>query len=434
VLRAVVEGMSSQDPPKTPPSNDGAPDSPRMFAPKRADLRDLNYIGWAICSFVLAMGLHQSLTKGGKRDFVYFYSAGHLLNHYSPARLYDFALQKKIVEELLPEPLKAGQPGLFVYPPHVAVFFQPFAMLSYWTACQLWLAISLTLYLAGLCLLIKRFCGGDLFQRSLFLWFGLSFWPFIPWILHSGQVSAIGFLAMALAVYWEDLERHFLSGLALSICTYKPTLLLLILPMLLVIRRPRTLAGFGAGAFTAIAVAALAGGPQIWVSYIGASADKTNEIFQVFPVTLDLRALAGAVPHAGRFTLALLMCAAGIAGACLAGLWWRARKFAQHGPATPIWAATITWTLLFNVYVPVYDSVLVLVGIIASAGFLVRYVPRLFCGLCLALLVSSYFSTQMSSQIGWQLLTPVLAAIGFLQMFACWRAIDEQQRAFAANP
>ena len=407
---------SSPQPARVLPVSDEPPGSRLMFAPKRADLRDLNYIGWAICAFVVAMGLHQSLGKEGDRDFFYFYTLGYLLNHYSPARLYDFTLQAKTVEGMLHGPLN-GHLGGVAYPPHVAMFFQPFAMLPFWTAYRLWLAISVTLYVTGLCLLIKRFCGGDLFQRSLFLWFGLSFWPFIPWILHSGQLSTIGFLALALAVYWEDLGRHFLSGLALSVCTYKPTLLLLILPMLLITRRSRTLAGFGVGALAAFALAALAAGPQIWVDYIGASARYAGEISRVSPVTLDLRAFAGAFPY---FARALFVFAGGLAGACLAGIWWKARKYPQRAPVTLIWATTITWTLLLNVYIPVYDSVLVLISLIASAAILVRYAPRLFSGLCLVLLVSSYFTTRLSTHTGWQFLTLVLAAIGILQIFVCW--------------
>ena len=398
-----------------------------MFALKRADLRDLNFIGWAIFALVATIAIHQSLRASEQRDFVYFYSIGHQLNHYSPARLYDFSLQKTIVDAILPEAPGVGQYGPFAYPPHTAMFFQPFAMLSYWTACRLWLAISLILYLTGLCLLIGRFCGGDLLQRSLFLLFGLSFWPFINWILLGGQLSAIGFVAMALAVYWEDSERHFLSGLALSVCTYKPTLLLLILPMLLVIRRLRTLAGFVTGASMLIAAATLAGGPQVWVSYIQASARYATATSHVSPVTMDLRALAAAVPHAGGFTRVLLFSLAGLAATRLAGIWWRARSYVQHHPATLIWATTILWTLLLNVYVPVYDSVQALISIIATAAVFVRFAPRLFFGLCLALLASSYFSAWLSGQTGWQFLTPVLAAIGFLQMYACWRVLGSAQ-------
>jgi hypothetical protein len=400
-------------------------DSPRVFAVKRtdrSDRRDLTFIAWVIFSFIVTIALYQSLRQSEQqRDFVYFYSIGHLLNHYSPLRLYDFVLQENIANAMLPEPLKAGAGylGGFAYPPYVAMFFQPLAMLPYWTAFCLWLVISLTLYLTGLCLLIQRFCDEDALQRSLFFLFGLSFWPFINWILLGGQLSAIGFLGMALAIYWEDLEFPFLSGLTLSICLYKPTLLLMILPMLIVIRRPRTLAGFGVGAFTQIAVASIAFGPQIWAPYLEATLSYGAGISHVLPVTVDLRAISDAASHSSRFMQVLSVFCAGVAGAFLVGIWWKERRCAQHGPVTLTWATTITWTLLLNLYVPVYDSVLVIISIIATAAVLIRFAPRTFFGLCLVLLVSSYVSTWLSSQTGWQLLTPVLAAIGILQMSAC---------------
>jgi hypothetical protein len=383
---------------------------------KRADLRDLNFIGWAVFLCVVFIAFNQAMRETERRDFVYFYAIGHLLNHYSPARLYDFALQRNIVDTMMPSAPAVGQMGPFAYPPHLAMLFQPFAVLPYWTAFRLWMAISTALYLSGLYLLIKRFCGGDLLTDSLFLLFGVSFWPFINWILLGGQLSAIGFAAMALAIYWEDSGSHFLSGLALSVCTYKPTLLVLILPMLVVTRRAKTLTGFGAGALTFIVATAVAGGWQVWIDYVAASSNYAG-ISHVLPVRLDVRALAGAIPDAWRVVWLLLICASGVAGAYLAVAWWRARN---DRPVTLMWATTITWTLVLNLYVPVYDSVQVIISLIATAAILTRLAPRLFYAFCLLLLISSYISSWFSSMASWQLLTPVLTAIAILQLAACF--------------
>jgi hypothetical protein len=390
---------------------------PNPLRLKRADLRDVNVIAWAIFAFVVAIALQTSLRKGDERDFVYFYSIGHLLNHYSPARLYDFELQKHLVSSMQPEMAGTVRWGVFAYPPHLAMLFQPFAMLPYWSACRLWLSISLTLYVTGLCLLIGRFFKGDRLERSLVLCFGMLFWPFISWVLLGGQLSSIGFLAMALALYWEDSGRYFQSGLALAICTYKPTLLVLILPMLLVVRRTKTLAGFAIGAVTFVTLATLEGGPQIWADYFAASVRYSAGIRRVSPATLDLRSFSQALPHS-NIVFAVAGC---VIAACLAGIWWRARNYAQHGPISLLWATTITWTLLLNLYVPIYDSVQVLISMIATAGILIRYAPRIYFGLAFALLVCSYAGTWAESQLSWQLLTPVTAAIGIFQMAACLR-------------
>jgi len=40
-----------------------------------------------------------------------------------------------------------------------------------------------------------------------------------------------------------------------------------------------------------------------------------------------------------------------------------------------VWAATLTWTLVLNLYVPIYDSVLVVLSVIATAG-VVKHFPE----------------------------------------------------------
>jgi hypothetical protein len=386
----------------------------QVFRVKRGDLRDLSFIAWAIFAFVAIISAYASYQPREQRDFVYFYAIGQLLNENPPSRLYDFDLQKKLIESLQPIPPTEGHWGAFAYPPQTAMMFQPFALLPQWTAFRIWAVLSLAAYLTGLWVLTRRFCGPDLLERSLFFWFGLSFWPFINWMLLAGQLSGIGFLAMSLALYWEDRERFALSGLALAICTYKPTLLVLILPMLVIMKRARTLAWF-AGCAAAIASAAtIAGGPGIWPAYLATTRRYAAGVAGVKPPTMDLRSLGAAIPHGGWALLVLGL----IAGAYLVWLWTRART-AGRTYTTLTWATTLTWTLLLNLYIPIYDSVQVVVSAIATAAVLMRFAPRLFVTLCGLLLVAGFVSTWLSGHLGWQILTPVVAAVGILQIRTC---------------
>jgi hypothetical protein len=353
---------------------------------------------------------------------VYFYGLGYLLNHYSPAHLYDFPLQISVFQHIGATPPKGESWGPFAYPPQVAILFQPLANLPFMIAGRIWQAISVAAYMSGLWLLLGRFCPPEATKRSLWFCFGLLFWPFVSWILIAGQLSAIGFAAMALALRWEDDGHHFSSGLALSVCTYKPTLLILILPMLAVIGRWRTLTGFATGSLVVFACGIWYGGLQVWRDYITASGRYVSGgIPHVIPARLDLKALMAAVPPDWQWLDWLFVVAGGAAVVWLAFGWRRFRETAGQRPATLIWITTVTWTLLLNVYVPVYDSVLAVGGLIASAEVLRRLFPRMFLASCLTLLVCSYVSTWLSGITGWQLLTPVLAAIGCLQMFACLR-------------
>src|SRR5262249_30612609 len=66
----------------------------------------------------------------------------------------------------------------------------------------------------------------------------------------------------------EALQRPFSQGLGLSLGLYKPPLLVLILPMLVLARRWRTLAGFAVGSLVLAAVSLLAFGWQGCLAYV----------------------------------------------------------------------------------------------------------------------------------------------------------------------
>src|SRR5262249_14322881 len=109
------------------------------------------------------------------------------------------------------------------------------------------MALSLVGFLAGLTMLTSQL-GPRRDERLLTILAGLSFFPFIGYTWLGAQISTLGFLAIALALAAEDRGRPFASGLALPLCPSKPTLLLLLLPMIVVTGRMRHLAGFIAGA------------------------------------------------------------------------------------------------------------------------------------------------------------------------------------------
>ena len=144
------------------------------------------------------------------------------------------------------------------------------ARMPFFSAYLLWLGLSFCLYLGGLAILASRFGPADPLRRSLVFCFALCFYPFIGWTVPSGQLSTIAFFFVALAFREEDLDRPFRSGVALSICLYKPTLLVLLLPMLVVTGRFRTLSGFlGGGALLGL-FATVVEGVGVWPGYLKA--------------------------------------------------------------------------------------------------------------------------------------------------------------------
>src|SRR5262249_50153647 len=139
------------------------------------------------------------------------------------------------------EPANSQLP--FVNPPFTLPPFSLLAHLPYTWSFALWLAISLALYTAGTWLIVKTAIHLPQYAKATALPLALAFSPFIVYCWGLGQLSAIGVFCLALAIYFERTERAFLCGLALSLCLYKPPLLVLMAPMLLFSRRFRALVG-----------------------------------------------------------------------------------------------------------------------------------------------------------------------------------------------
>lgn len=411
---------------------------------------------WALCLVLVilpeGLGIKDHIQSGRFRqipdiDFIFFYGMGQMFNEYPANRLYDYQLQKKVCIAL--HPLKTGGYGPNPYSPAIGILFQPFARMSFSAAVLLWISISFLLYLAGLFLFTGRFIRGDPLRRSIIFCFALAYWPFMHF-LTTGQIAMIGFFALALAFLEDDRERTFLSGLALSICLYKPTLLLLMLPMLLITRRYRTLLGFaGGGIAQAIFVTAVKG-PGVWPGYFhlllsfgSAAATRTQHAFTIYSTSyVDLVSffsiLHGGHSWGGNSWLghALLFACAGGAAWALLRSWWNVRG-AGNAPKALLWAATLTWTLVLNTYVGLWDSTPIVLSLIATSSVVKQFpnsaLRRWFTPLWVLILACSYLTTTVADLIGIQLLTLLFATLGTLQLAALRKpriGESEAQRAF----
>ena len=404
-------------------------------------LKELNVLCWGLFLAVLVLPLfvvwqghrqsEQPLVEALNADFVYFYGSGRILNEYPAEKLYDYELEKRIWTEI--HILKIGTYGPFPYPPFVAILFRPFARLPYSTAYLLWASITLVLYTGGLAVISSRFFPHDPLRQSLIFCFALAFFPFTIETMINGHVSAIGFFALALVLREEDMGRSFLSGLALSACLYKPTLMVLFLPMLFVTRRFKTLLGFGIGAAALLLFTTAVEGTRVWSGYLDlllnfgrSAAGVTPSSFRWLLKYVDLNAFSALLPG-GRSWLGLSML---FGYACWAALslvrvWWKSVG-AGKPVSTLVWATTVTWTLLLNVYSPIYEAIFVVLGIVVTAAVLknLPQVPlhRWFTPLWLLIFASSWITEELAQAWRFQVLTVSLAAFGMLQ-FAVVRSI-----------
>jgi hypothetical protein len=383
-------------------------------------------------------------------DYAGFYVAGTILNRDQGDRLYDFALQNRCYHELFPNRGQWEQLP-YVHPPLVALVFRPLAALPYAESFALWLVLSAGLYLTGLALLLKTCSRLPRCDRGLVVLLALSFEPFLIECWLGGQLSAVAFFFVALALYWQWKERPIQSGLALGLCLYKPTLLLLVLPMLMAARRWRTLAGFALGGLTVAGASCLAVGWRGCLDFlhvlIGFARTTTAQEQLVLPtwkyVDLNafLRLLFG--EHTFFSSMLLLLSMAVV----LPPLWAAYRRWDRLSLPSRrlLWASTLTWTLVTHFYVGVYDTVLVVPGLVLTADVCcrrsakdARTLPPGFTILLVFLYAVPWLSQHLARVMVFQPYTLVLAAVGIYQLLLVRRldaaVVGEREQSCPNSP
>lgn len=362
-------------------------------------------------------------------DFAQFYVGSTIFLRYSPTKIYDLDLNDRIFHKLLPgEKANASLP--YLYSPFFILFFLPLAALPYPLAYLLWTLISIALYTIGFLVVWKTtaFIPRDLKWTVGLL--ALAFVPFTMYCLLGGQVSTFGFFWLTLALYFERRGQLEASGLALSLLLYKPPLLLLILLMLLVSRRLRTLVGFALGAGVLILVSLLIVGWHGIIDYIHllsivrAAINAKDTVYQTW-MSVDagafFRLLCGT--HLAIATI-LKYIFSGLVAVPLFILWWRC------GSSSKAWALTLTWVLIITLYVPIYDTLMIVPGVLLTADALYSQglrLPGTFKVLMAALFITPWFTVQMALATGFQPLTLVLAGIGIYQLKLFWRYSCEER-------
>ena len=412
-------------------------------------LRELEAVCWALLASFLVLRFGVPLWIEWRTgapalhllpaDFIYFYGIGRIVNEHGLAQLYNYTLQLKVFNDIYP--LHDGAYGPSPYPPFVALFFSPFARLPFAAAFALWAIVSLVAVLAAVRALVRDIWPGTGANpvdarrcRSLAYCLTLGFYPLLMATLANGQLSAIAVFAVAMAVALESRDKPVASGLALSLLLYKPTLLLLLVPMLLCTRRFRALLGFAFGGAALAAISTAAGGFAIWPAYaefirlfgrLASVGDRSGvPLWKYVDLGSCLQAIAGGSSAA---TTIVTVALSAIVFLALCALWW---KSANAGPAAQAlaWAAAITWTLLVSVYVPIYDASLAAVAMILTFAGWKRGLRNTSGGglaaMAFLLVAASWWTTGFAVLYHVQLLSLALAMLGLTQLALLYRAIS----------
>lgn len=372
-------------------------------------------------------------------DYSCFYVAGSLLNNYESTQLYNFELQSELYHALLP-----GVPEIqqlpFVNPPFFALPFRALSLLPYLTSYLTWIAISIFLYVSGF-IVIRRSLGSlPAKDLSISLLLAVSFFPFLLETAFGGNSSSFGFFSVALAVFYERRSMYLTSGIALSLCFYKPTLLVLILPMLLVGRRLRTLAGAAIGGMALAAISILMVGWEASLGYLqtlfnlSQMTSGAENVFRSWKYVDFLSFSRLLLGTDNSHSLILATVPAIILMPLLLRAWWTIDRVDENGRDL-VWASTISATLILNLHVGIYDSILVVASILLTAGVLYRCAAdpsTVMAGSFRWLLVFVYltpmFSQTIAQLIGFQPFTLILAATTAYPLFLLTRQTSRKSK------
>src|SRR5438128_11809218 len=112
---------------------------------------------------------------------------------------------------------------------------------------------------------------------------------------------------------------------------------------------------------------------------------------------VDLTSFTSRLPG-GRSTLGISLLAGIFCWIAfkLLKVWWKSSGSSKQVMSL-VWATTITWTLVTNVYMPMYDTILVVISLIITAGSLRSvqnyHLNRWFGMICLTVF-TSYWVTE----------------------------------------
>jgi hypothetical protein len=342
-------------------------------------------------------------------DFAGFYVAAQILDEQPSDRLYDRDLHQQLYHRLLPKlPKEDALP--YVHPPFVAGALRALTKLPYDIAVMVWMLITLVLYVSGL-LLVLRTTPELQPHRLLVILLAISFEPFLFECLLGGQLSAVGFFSFALCWYNLAQRKLTLAGMALGLCFYKPTLLLLMLPMLLVGRQWRMLVGMTITGMVYLAFCLLFVGWDCTFSYVNVLLNFQEQSTSASSFAIRLwkyvdihhfwQMLVGLVfgkqAYIGLLLYSLLLALMGLQ-------WWRLCGL----PDNRLWASTLFLVPVANLYFGIYDTILAVQASILWTASLPRDTQRWRYTL-VGLFVIPWFTQPLAQSLGFQLITIWLA-------------------------
>lgn len=390
----------------------------RWFGPlpgrKEAETFSLMAIAVAVlvCALSLYLGFRGETLLGRPLggDFVQFYVAGKILNHYDAWRIYDLKLAVDLQHAVLPA-MSSTQMLVFAQAPYLALLFRPFALLPYTWAYVAWLVFSAALYTASLALLFRAAGLAPRDRKTAYL-LAFSAMPFLfeTWI--GGQVSVLALFAWSLFFYIKHRNLRFLAGMTLALMLFKPTFVLLPAALLVLGRLWRITAGFLAGCTLVTGLSLAAAGLQGLRSWIDTLLYDSRFTQGAIPIShlaknIDAHACLQLLTGATPVTTVLFVLGCAAAFLTLAVRWWRSPDSVAN------WAGMLALTLVISPYAPIYDTILLVPALVLLAGSLGRGPERdAFLGWLVLLYMLPWITQSFAQYLHLQLFTVALTGFG----------------------
>jgi hypothetical protein len=239
--------------------------------------------------------------------------------------------------------------------------------------------------------------------------------------LLGGQISAITFFLVVLFIHCFENRWAALAGLALGFAAYKPSLIAVPVAVMILGGCWRMLAGLGGStALMVLASVASTGadGFERWVRYLRSygsivTSDQTPFLLNKY---VDLNAFFSILLGRNAFARVLAAVSISTCFAILAWSWWRSRRQQSHEVQRYLWAATLTWTLIINVYAGIYDAILLVPAVALVARSLAgrsRQEQAAIQVWLLLLCLASWLTQPSAMYMRLQIFTIVLVAFGY---------------------
>jgi alpha-1,2-mannosyltransferase len=303
------------------------------------------------------------LLKG--RDFATFYLLGTLAREGAWTQLHDPEALRVALERVIPA--AAGGIPAPVYGPHVALFFAPWATLSYLEARWLWLLLTAVLYLSSAAIVLRG--ATELKPYRGLAWMTIVFNPAFGILLSTGQLGGLALMCWALAAASWRSHRQLLVGLCLGFLCYKPPMLVGVVIVFVVMQNWRAFVGVSLSCAVQFLCTLPLVGLEPWLDYLRSLSSLPQYYYLTDTIPQHKHSLAGFFQilvgsNALSTTLALV-------GASLVLAPWWFRRLDKN----PWWhlPLLISTTVLVSPHFYVYDLVVLVPALLGAASLIVHH-------------------------------------------------------------